>query len=303
MKYKNDVSVIVPIYNAEVFITKFMNAYCSQTFLDKNIELILVDNGSTDKTKEIIFEYIDKFPNVRIDYKYFDEKADSYAARNHGVREANGKVLVFTDIDCIVDQQWLENIMNSVSLGCIISGKIEIDIQDKKNIWELFDSSAHLNSVENAKKGKVATANLAVLKSDFNKVGFFTERVSGGDYEWSQKAVTKGMKVEFKPEVKVLHPSRKTFSEIYTKSMRLAYGKGVEWKSKNKSLLILKLVYFLKLFNVRTNLMHSRFLYKNGIELKSIIDFNLQYTKIRVGQLKFAINGFNRVNIRTLNIK
>ena len=56
---KPDISIIIPIYNVEKYISKCINSILNQTY--KEIEVILVDDGSIDKSKEIIFEYKNKF--------------------------------------------------------------------------------------------------------------------------------------------------------------------------------------------------------------------------------------------------
>lgn len=58
------VSVIVPVYNGKKYINKCVNSILRQTF--KDIEIILVDDGSTDNTLDILREYEKKFPNVKV---------------------------------------------------------------------------------------------------------------------------------------------------------------------------------------------------------------------------------------------
>ena len=56
------ISVIIPVYNVEKYLNECLNSVCSQTF--ENLEIILVDDGSTDKSKEIISDCENKFQNV-----------------------------------------------------------------------------------------------------------------------------------------------------------------------------------------------------------------------------------------------
>ena len=104
-------------------------------------------------------------------YRYVD-KAGSYAARNFAVNKAKGRILVFTDSDTKPVSNWIQGIKSSISEGCVIAGKISLEIVEH-NIWEYYDFMAHLNSEKEFLNSNVATANMAVLKEDFVKVGFF----------------------------------------------------------------------------------------------------------------------------------
>ena len=87
-----DISVIVPIYNAEKFINKCVDSLLSQT--KRELEFILINDGSTDKTHEILSSYKDK----RI--KYFKNKNQGIGkTRNFGIEKATGKYLMFVDSD------------------------------------------------------------------------------------------------------------------------------------------------------------------------------------------------------------
>lgn len=303
MKKKNILSIIVPVYNAEDYLYDFLNSFSKQTYLNDKIELIFIDNGSTDKSKLIIEEYVSDNKDYYVKYMYFDRIADSYAARNYGVKNSKGRIIAFTDSDCILEPNWIENILNFVKQKRIISGEVEIQIINKKNIWEVFDSFAHLNNKENAPKGKVATANLIVTRDDFMKVGFFQERFSGGDHDWSLRAKKAGFIVEYNEQIKVLHPSRKDYSEILRKSRRMAFGAGLNHKKNNRSLITLMILYSLKMFNYRTNIRYMSQLRKRGIGIYNIIKFNMYFFMMRIHQTISAYKGFKEFNVRDLDIK
>ena len=87
-----DISVIVPIYNAEKYLNKCVDSLINQT--KKELEFILVNDGSTDKTEEIIKSYKDS----RI--KYFKNKNQGIGkTRNFGIEKATGKYIMFLDSD------------------------------------------------------------------------------------------------------------------------------------------------------------------------------------------------------------
>lgn len=296
----NSVSIIIPIFNAEKFLPNLFQCFDSMKF-EKDDEILLIDNGSTDKSVELCKNQQKKNSNL---YKYFlyDKKAGSYVARNYGVQKAKGDILVFTDSDTKPVRSWLSTIKKEIRLGRIIAGKIELEMVNG-DLWEQFDTIAHLNSEENAKNNRIATANMAVYKDDFYKIGLFEERFSGGDYEWSQRAVKKGMEIFFAPEALVYHPTRKTFKEILKKEQRIAYGDGNHARIKQELYWCFLLKYILKIFKFDTNLRYIRLLKKRGITRKKLIEFNKNFMKIRIEQFKFARNGYKEENARKLNIK
>lgn len=303
MKSINKVSIIVPVYNAEKHLDAFFRSYLGQTYLNDNIELVLVDNGSSDNSKVIIDKYISENKNLDIKYFYFDSVSDSYAARNFGVNNTVGEILVFTDSDCILEPNWIENIVKNSCENKVISGEVEIQVLDKHNIWEVFDSFAHLNNKENAPKGKVATANLIVTRSDFLRVGYFEERFSGGDHDWSLRAKKIGLEIVYDESIKVLHPSRDSFSQILNKSKRMAFGKGISHLRKKKRLASLVLLFTLKAINIKTNIRYSKELKKRGFTYIQILKFNYHFMIMRLAQLSSAIKGYKNMNARKLNIQ
>ena len=295
-----NISIIVPIYNSEKFLSSFFEALLENTFFSGD-EVLLIDNGSTDDSYNICKKYSDN--NAVFKLLTYTEKAGSYAARNYGVKQANGDVLVFTDSDTEPCKEWLSAIRSIIQRKIVIAGRIQLDIIDKKGIWENFDSIAHLNSEKNAKESSIATANMAVYRSDFEEVGFFEERFSGGDYEWSQRAAANGMKIVFVRDALVHHPTRKTFEQVLKKEQRIAYGTGNHYKIHNKSLFCLVLRFCLKIFKIDTNLRYSKALKDRGLTIGELLYFNAKFMKIRVEQLKFSIYGYKEIDARKLVIK
>jgi len=104
---KTDIIIIVPIYNAEKYLKKCIDSLVSQT--KKEIEIILINDGSTDSSEEIIKNYKDK----RI--KYFKNKNQGIGkTRNFGIEKANGKYLLFVDSDDYIDKTTCEKLYNKM---------------------------------------------------------------------------------------------------------------------------------------------------------------------------------------------
>lgn len=103
------VSVILPAYNSSSFIGETIDSVLNQTF--KNFELIVVDDGSTDKTKEIIEEFIKK--DERVKYFYQKNSGGPSKPKNFGISKAKGKYIAFLDHDDIWISDKLEKQLSS----------------------------------------------------------------------------------------------------------------------------------------------------------------------------------------------
>src|SRR5690349_25117803 len=98
------ISVIMPAYNAEKFVAESISSVITQTY--KNWELIIVDDGSTDNTKNIIEEFAKH--DARIKYIY-QENAKQGKARNTGIAMAKSGLVAFLDADDLWLPQMLES--------------------------------------------------------------------------------------------------------------------------------------------------------------------------------------------------
>lgn len=102
---KKGISIIVPIYNSEKYLNKCIDSLINQT--EKNIEIILVNDGSTDNSEEIIKEYKDK----RI--KYYKNKNQGIGkTRNFGIEQATGSYIMFVDSDDYIEKNACEKMYN-----------------------------------------------------------------------------------------------------------------------------------------------------------------------------------------------
>ena len=101
------ISVIVPVYNVEKYLNRCIDSILNQTF--KQIEIILVDDGSTDKSPIICDEYFDSYENIKVIHK---ENNRVSAARNDGIKIATGKYIALVDSDDWIEPNMLEEMYN-----------------------------------------------------------------------------------------------------------------------------------------------------------------------------------------------
>lgn len=97
------ISIVVPVYNIESYVKKCVNSLISQTY--KNIEIILVDDGSTDRSAVICDEYSNKYKNIVVIHQ---KNQGLSAARNHAVRKATGDYIMFVDGDDWIEEKTVE---------------------------------------------------------------------------------------------------------------------------------------------------------------------------------------------------
>lgn len=202
------VSVIIPSYNSEATIAKCLNALLDQTYRHE-YEIILVDS-SADQTPEIVKA---QFNQVR--FFHLDVKTDPGTARNIGVKKSKGELILFTDSDCIVNRQWIEQMVNTHEQHpeyIAIGGAVENGNNPKNNIaWAGYLAEFRENIPEQA-SGIIwhnPTCNISYKRSAFIKYGFFDFRLyPQEDLVYNYTLTRKGEKIYFCPEAIVKHMHR-----------------------------------------------------------------------------------------------
>ena len=123
------VSIIIPIYNSEKYINKCVDAILCQTF--KKIEIILINDGSTDKSLEIIESYAKKYDFIKV----IDQKNCGVSAtRNKGLEVATGNYVMFIDNDDWIETDYVETFYNTITTtnsDIVIGGYRRINSKNK----------------------------------------------------------------------------------------------------------------------------------------------------------------------------
>lgn len=125
MNSKIKVSVIIPIYNVERYLNKCITSVLDQTL--KDIEIVLVNDGSTDGSYKIIEEYENKYKNIKVINK---ENGGLSSARNAGLEIAEGKYITFLDSDDYIMNDYLENLYVSAEKNnsdMAVCGQYKVD--------------------------------------------------------------------------------------------------------------------------------------------------------------------------------
>lgn len=182
---RDNISVIIPVYNEERMIGACLESLANQSLLPE--EVIVVDDGSIDKTSKILSEI--KVITVIKAIKIIKQKhSGAGAARNLGVKNAKGEVLVFVDGDMRFHRTFLEDltepIRNGKSRGTF--SKMEF-IANWNNVWARFWNYRRGISEPRAVPENYPNFSpvfRAILKSEFERVGGFDEKKGYND-DWS----------------------------------------------------------------------------------------------------------------------
>ena len=103
------VTVAIPVYNDDMFIERCINSILAQTLSQENIEIICIDDGSTDNTAKILDEYAQKHNNIRVEHQ--ENSGSPSGPRNKAIEMASGKYIYFVDADDYLGEKALEKMV------------------------------------------------------------------------------------------------------------------------------------------------------------------------------------------------
>lgn len=232
------VSVIVPIYNGEQDVPRLLQALKAQTYPASKAEYLLVDNGSTDKTPQLLADAIAPFKSAGLTLKILNETEiqSSYAARNAGIRAASGEFLAFTDADCIPSADWLSALIQPFSdpqIG-LVAGDIKAlpgnTLLEKYAEYKETLSQKHTLDHPFCPYGQ--TANLGIRVSAIAQTGLFRPYLTtGGDADMCWRIIKEGKgpigdqwQIKSAPNAIIQHRHRQTAKALYSQWYR--YGKS-----------------------------------------------------------------------------
>ncbi|MDY6919316.1 MAG: glycosyltransferase family A protein [Pseudomonadota bacterium] len=225
-----DISVIVPTYNDAERVRQ-----CAEALLQQECsypyEILIVDNGSRvpPSLNDLGLSDLglsDLGARVAL---LQESKPGSYAARNRAIDRSRGRVLAFTDSDCLPDRSWLQTAMAALESQPevdMVSGKVAIYYKDPDHptAVELYESLYAFRQDLLARSGQSVTANLFVRRELFHRLGKFNdETFSGGDFEFTKRATQAGYQLKYLPDAVVRHPARREYLE-YRKKLKRTIG-------------------------------------------------------------------------------
>lgn len=241
-------SVIVPVYNGEATIRRTLDALADQSVPHGAFEILVVDDGSTDRTTAIVTEWIEDHAHLRAKLLQ-QENAGPAAARNRGAKESQAPILLFTDADCAPLRDWIECMAAPFGLercgpnvalrepsphaAQVIGAKgtyvteqiglvpnfVQVEYEDR------YDRMKHLPQID-----FIDTYSAAYLRNTFwQNEGFdpvFTT-ASVEDQEFSFRLAQKGYKMLFVPDAKVSHLHDEHVGEYWRRKYFIGYWKAL----------------------------------------------------------------------------
>lgn len=251
------ISVIIPTYNEVGVLEECIESLGFQT--EQNFEIIVVDDGSTDGTGEILQNLKSSLPN----FNFVGQKhLGAGASRNLGAKDAKGSILVFVDADMTFDKDFLSKLVEPIENE---NAKGTFSKEEYVNNWD-NEWSHCWNINEGWEEKRRHPKNYpdhqpvfrAILKSEFEKIGGFTP--GGYDDDWSLSKKL-GYEAVVAPGAIFYHKNPSTLSEIF---------KHAKWVGKRK--------YKLGLIGDMVELIRSSFPISLCVGLyKSLTNHNFQF--------------------------
>lgn len=212
------VTVIVPHYNDLAGLDLCLTALCDQQGVPRDqYEIVICDNDSPVGLREVESVVDGRGRVVQT------KTRGAGPARNEAVTHAKGRLLAFTDSDCVPDVRWLASGIEKVTAGSIVGGKMVVSVADEKNLSgaEAFERVFAFNNRRYVEReGFSVTANLFCEKASFDRVGPFRVNVSE-DKEWCQRAVALGYSLDYAANAIVSHPARPDWPSLVRKWERI----------------------------------------------------------------------------------
>ena len=125
------ISVIIPIYNAAMYLPEMLRCLSEQT--ERDLEIILVNDGSTDESADMCLAAAQEDP--RICYVY-QENAGVSAARNHALAKASGDYIAFLDADDSIDPTYFEKLLQACRNADISVCNVSVETRDGRNLFK-----------------------------------------------------------------------------------------------------------------------------------------------------------------------
>ena len=189
------ISVIVPIYNVEKYLERCVNSILNQTY--KNIEIILVDDGSPDKCPQICDEYKNMDSRVKVIHK---ENGGLSDARNYGLSIATGKYVSFVDSDDYIHEETYEKMIKALELqnadivSCGINHVYDNKIESINIEQKIYDDESAIENLIIGKNLNQTVWNKIYKKNVIDNILFEKGKINEDDF-WTYKVFSNSKKI------------------------------------------------------------------------------------------------------------
>jgi biofilm PGA synthesis N-glycosyltransferase PgaC len=214
------VSIIVPVLNEASNIATCVDSLLAQDYPRERFELIVVDNGSSDASLDILSAYLPRLVLLQ------EAERGAAAARNAGIAAAHHDIVAFIDGDCVAHNQWLIGLVEPLedpSIG--VSGGTIQTLQPATEI-ELFGESLHDQALSCSEAlPSASTANWASRTEDLRQIGGFDpEFLAGEDSDLSIRMSQAGHGFRHQPTAIVYHRNQGSFGNLFREGYRHGFA-------------------------------------------------------------------------------
>jgi len=215
-------SVVIPVRNGSATIGPCIESLLRLTYPRGRFEILVVDNGSTDTTSEILQRYPVSM--------HLEPRPGSYVARNRGAALARGEILAFIDADCFAEPDWLSELVAAFDhsdVGCaagrILSAPARTAVQRYAARRQLMSQEQTLRHLH---RPYALAGNCAYRREVFQRLGGFRESLrSGGDADLSWRMQEQlGLQIEYRPGAVVRFSYRESLGAFMRQARGYAWG-------------------------------------------------------------------------------
>lgn len=184
-KKKELISIVVPVYNVEKYLSECINSLISQTY--SNIEIILIDDGSTDLSGNICDSYLQKDKRIKVIHKENTGLSDS---RNIGINQSKGNLITFVDSDDVIDTNMIDVLYKNMQKENADISIIAYSILTKSgckyplssNIYMILNSKDAIDYSYRMKYFSTSTWGKLYKKKLFNDIKFPSKKICEDQY-------------------------------------------------------------------------------------------------------------------------
>ncbi len=209
---KFKVTVYIPCFNAAEYIERCLKAVLKQSYPIE--EILVIDDGSVDETSKLAL----KFPVKLIKHKTNKGLA---AVRNTAVKSSNGEFIAAVDADCVVDEKWLENLMNSFispKVGGVGGRMLERKTKHIIDSWRAVHMKQEWGEKKTSSIRFLFGSNTVFRKKCILNSGGYNEKYATNyeDVDISKKVKRLGYSLVYVPEALVYHTKKDSLSSLFS---------------------------------------------------------------------------------------
>lgn len=216
-------SIVIPAYNAEKLLPECLRSLADQTIPSDQYEIIVVDDGSTDGTARVAAS----FPGVRV---VSQKNQGPAAARNLGAKEARAEIILFTDSDCVPENDWMERMLGPFEVDPKLAGDKGRYLTRQRGLAARFVQAEYQDKYRLLEKHReidfIDTYSAGFRRETFLRYGGYDTSfpvACAEDVELSFRMSNGGERMVYVPDAIVYHHHPDRWSAYFRKKYKFAY--------------------------------------------------------------------------------